>query len=71
MVTTPALFAAIVVAFFAGWHIHKWRYAENDLQGARARLANALKAAWRARWWAVGAAAVVWLLAYKWTHGTG
>ena len=70
-VTIGAAFVFGVVAFFAGWHARKWRYAESDLRSARSRLAGAMKAAWRARAWWAGAAILVWGIALMWTQGKG
>jgi hypothetical protein len=69
--TSVAAFSLLVTGFFAGWHWHKWRYAENDLQGARNRLANAAKAAWHARGWVAAVVIIGWGLWDFWASGGG
>jgi hypothetical protein len=49
VLTAGSATIAVVVSLAVGWYGHRWRYAEQDKQGAQARLRGATTAAWRAR----------------------
>ena len=65
-VSLDAAFAAIVVAFAAGWLMRRWRGAEGTLRVARAAGDTAGRNVWKARLWFAGVAIIIWGLADMW-----
>ena len=65
-VSLDAAFAAIVVAFAAGWLMRRWRGAEGSLRVARLATEGAGRNAWKARLWFAGVVILIWGLADMW-----
>jgi hypothetical protein len=70
-VSVGAAVTGVAVALVIGWCGRGWLISENDVQGAKARLAGAKRVMWSSRLAIAGAVVFVWAMALAWIIGQG